>query len=422
MERSPKLQVMSSINLDGNGREIARTFIAKQIYRDDSGNTPVNAFSVKINRDEPISELKKVIKVEKQNDFANVDADKLKLWKVEIPDDHDSELANPPLDDELLAMKKISKYFPVTPAEECIHVIVEPLVSTTTSSREQELLDRIASLEASINKSVHEFDVIVSPKRTKRFKWTVNIEHATLEALKDSIRAVYQTPALENDGAVFNVNNLKFTVFIETPSKAFSDWTFPKVSELDARLKTIPISGNEASKLQYVCSYLVGKFELRPEKNITGPNGHGPVDFAIDLLKTAKSVGVTEVKDEDFYKGIAQNAVQLESALSNRKRKASEIEEGVFVGKVFGIVTDAKEWYFLECSFDNLERPKFKLSKPVVVVYNSDDTEGMVERVLGHIAWLLEEAQKPVEDLQSDGQLRVVKKHRSSSNLVEESG
>ncbi|CAG8588261.1 9982_t:CDS:2, partial [Ambispora leptoticha] len=35
--------------------------------------------------------------------------------------------------------------------------------------------------------------------------WTVNIEHATLEALKDSIRAVYQTPALENDGAVFNV-------------------------------------------------------------------------------------------------------------------------------------------------------------------------------------------------------------------------
>ncbi|CAG8519914.1 4542_t:CDS:2 [Ambispora leptoticha] len=88
-----------------------------------------------------------------------------------------------------------------------------------------ELLNRIASLEASINKSVHEFDVIVSPKRTKGFKWTVNIEQATFEALKDSIRAVYQTPALENNGAVFNVNNLKFIVFIETPSKAFSDWT-----------------------------------------------------------------------------------------------------------------------------------------------------------------------------------------------------
>jgi hypothetical protein len=166
----------------------------------------------------------------------------------------------------------------------------------------------------------------------------------------------------------------KFTVIIETPSKAFSDWSFPKVcqlyglgesddpslsvfppftceckdlkddssqailkhliAELEARLKTIPINGNEASKSQYVCSYLVaganlyeGKFELRPEKNITGPNGHGPVDFAIDLLQTAKTVGVTEVKDEDFYKGIAQNAVQLESALSNRKINSSEMEE-----------------------------------------------------------------------------------------------
>jgi hypothetical protein len=174
-------------------------------------------------------------------------------------------------------------------------------------------------------------------------------------------------------------NNFKLIVVIETPSKGFAEWSFSKVcqlyglsesedpslsvfppftcgikdleddssqkilkhliAELNARLKSIPISGNEASKSQYVCSYLVagvnlyeGKFELRPEKNITGPNGHGPVDFAIDLLQSAKTVGVTEVKDEDFFKGIAQNAVQLESALSNRKRKASEMEEdSVFV-------------------------------------------------------------------------------------------
>jgi hypothetical protein len=50
------------------------------------------------------------------------------------------------------------------------------------------------------------------------------------------------------------------------------------------------------------------------------------------------------VKDEDFFKGIAQNAIQLESALSNRKRKANEMEEdSVFVGKIFGIVTDAEK-------------------------------------------------------------------------------
>src|SRR6266480_6809424 len=260
-------------------------------------------------------------------------------------------------------------------------------------------------------------------------------------------------------------NNIKFTVFIETPSKAFSDWTFPKVcqlyglgesddpslsvfppftcsckdlkdnssqeilrnliTELKARLKTIPISGNEASKSQYVCSYLVaganlyeGKFELRPEKNITGPNGHGPVNFAIDLLRTAKMVGVTEVKDEDIFKGITQNAVQLESALSNRKRKASEMEEErVFAGKTFGIVTDAEKWYFMECSLDDQDRLRFKLSKPVTVVYDSKNMGDNVERVLGHIAWLLKEMQKP-NSLDTRSEERVIKKHRSSSNLT----
>jgi hypothetical protein len=97
----------------------------------------------------------------------------------------------------------------------------------------------------------------VSPKRTKSFKWTVNIEHATLEGLKNSIRDVHQLPALENDGVVFNIVNngerysprsdasfrdllqlfvskkaFKFSVFIETPSKAFSEWSFPKVCQL----------------------------------------------------------------------------------------------------------------------------------------------------------------------------------------------
>jgi hypothetical protein len=127
---------------------------------------------------------------------------------------------------------------------------------------------------------------------------------------------------------------------------------------------------------------------------------------------------VTEVKDEDIFKGIAQNAVQLESALSNRKRKANEMgEESVFTGKSFGIITDAKEWYFMECSLDDQDRLRFKLSKPVTVVYDSENMEGNVERVLGHIAWLLEEVQKPDSDSRSEE--RVIKKHRSSSNLTD---
>ncbi|POG69423.1 hypothetical protein GLOIN_2v1777129 [Rhizophagus irregularis DAOM 181602=DAOM 197198] len=67
----------------------------------------------------------------------------------------------------------------------------------------------------------------------------------------------------------------------------------------------------------------IKKLDYNPEFRIT---------ILTDLLQTAKTVGVTEVKDEDFLKGIAQNAVQLESALSNRKRKAnSSYQKPIFV-------------------------------------------------------------------------------------------
>ncbi len=299
---------------------------------------------------------------------------------------------------------------------------------------------------------------------------------------------MYPTPALENDGAELNMlndsgkysprndqdlrevlrifvskNNLKFTVFIETPSKAFSDWTFSSVCqlygldgetedptmavfpvfscgsvkpsqesfenlmiELKSRLDNTPINllSIEATKSIYVYSYLLagannfkGKFEIRPQKNISGPNGHGPLDFAVDLRRTAKTVGVTEVKKDDFVKGVAQCAVQLESSLSNRKRKANEVEEDQMVGKVFGIVTDAEKFYFMECSLDKQDRPSFKLSEPVVVVYNDENMENMVVKVLSHIVWLLGEAQKPDSAFDVDKE-KVVKKHRSLSNLT----
>ncbi|RGB42815.1 hypothetical protein C1646_809782 [Rhizophagus diaphanus] len=75
------------------------------------------------------------------------------------------------------------------------------LVWTQTNGiREQELLDELTALRALHNKPVHEFDIVVSLKR-KSYKWAVNIEHATLEDLKTSIREMYQPPALENDRA-----------------------------------------------------------------------------------------------------------------------------------------------------------------------------------------------------------------------------
>ena len=88
------------------------------------GHTSMNAFSVKINKDEPISRLKKLIKAEKQNDFAGIDADKLKLWMVEIPADHIQGQPQLQDSDQLKATKYINDYWTATPKKSHIHVIV----------------------------------------------------------------------------------------------------------------------------------------------------------------------------------------------------------------------------------------------------------------------------------------------------------
>ena len=93
------------------------------------GNTFEKAFSVKLSRDEPISELKDAIKAKNPQTFANVDTKDIKLWKVSIPGDQDDQLRNLILQDsdELLAIRKISKYFSDSPLEEHIHIIVKLL-------------------------------------------------------------------------------------------------------------------------------------------------------------------------------------------------------------------------------------------------------------------------------------------------------
>ena len=91
------------------------------------GNTTANAFPVDIDKDQLVGHLKKVIKAEKQNDFAAIDADRLKLWKVTIPGDQDDQLRNLILQDsdELLAINDIGDYWTTSPPKKHIHVIVK---------------------------------------------------------------------------------------------------------------------------------------------------------------------------------------------------------------------------------------------------------------------------------------------------------
>ncbi|PKK58377.1 hypothetical protein RhiirC2_857808 [Rhizophagus irregularis] len=255
-------------------------------------------------------------------------------------------------------------------------------------------------------------------------------------------------------------NKPKFTVFVETPSKPFNSWTFPKVCELyglsddpNPSIDVYPVfhcgsvdlrseeskavvkhlmaeiklrqdvtpldKAYEATKTIYSYCYLASgvsfykdNFKLIPEKLIEGRNGQGNLDYAVECRSSGRVLGVIEVKKDDFMKGFAQASVQMESTLS-RKRKADEIDNERDIGRVFGIVTDASEWYFMECSLDDEGKPTFKLSEPVTVVYKDENLQVKVEKVLGHIVWLLEEAQKLVKASQSG-----VKRVRSTGDLA----
>ncbi|UZN99887.1 uncharacterized protein OCT59_001150 [Rhizophagus irregularis] len=198
------------------------------------------------------------------------------------------------------------------------------------------------------------------------------------------------------------------------------------MAELRLRQDVTPLDkAYEATKTIYSYSYLAtgvslykDNFKLIPEKLIEGRNGQGNLDYAIECRSTGRILGVIEVKKEDFMKEFAQASVQMESTLT-RKRKADEINNEE--DRVFGIVTDASEWYFMECKVDSEGKPSFKLSEPVTVVYKDDNLQAKVEKVLGHIVWLLEEAQKSEEVSKNVGQERHPKKQRSTGNLASKS-
>ncbi|CAG8646956.1 7124_t:CDS:2 [Paraglomus brasilianum] len=329
-----------------------------------------------------------------------------------------------------------------------------------TPSHEQALLKQLDDLRVQFQKSVHEFELIVKPKK-KSFMWIANLETVTLVTFANAIFNKY--PQEDKEDVVFDLtmdtkdtyyprtdtqfrellrllvakNIHMMTVTIETPCKPFSDWSFREVcrhyelsayndpsltdifptfepgiknlddeleqavlkqllAELNARIKGTPYNqAKETIKSIYTYPYLLaavnlfkGKFILRPERQITGKNGRGPVDYAFDACN-GMMVGVTEVKRDDFKKGIAQNVVQLESALNTRIRKADEMLEKSSPNRCFGIVTDAEKWYFLECVLNN-SIPAFKLSNPLWVRYKNEDLEKEVAMVLERIYWLLE--------------------------------
>ncbi|CAG8612839.1 17613_t:CDS:2 [Gigaspora rosea] len=136
--------------------------------------------------------------------------------------------------------------------------------------------------------------------------------------------------------------------------------------------KTISIR-NEASKSHYISSYLVvasnffkNRFTICSEKAISDPNGHRLLDYPLVTSTSSKVIGAIEVKATDYLQGIAQNTVQCESILTNRRKLFSES------------LLILRNSFFLKCFSNNNGSPIFQLSKQLVVVYRDDNMEARV--------------------------------------------
>ncbi|RIA98396.1 hypothetical protein C1645_870752 [Glomus cerebriforme] len=92
------------------------------------GNAIAQAFPLRINRNESIGQLKKFIKAKKVPEFSFCDADRLRLWKVQVRVDNDKELNELTLHDkdQLLTWSTISSYFTDKPLDKHIHIVVKP--------------------------------------------------------------------------------------------------------------------------------------------------------------------------------------------------------------------------------------------------------------------------------------------------------
>ncbi|POG77080.1 hypothetical protein GLOIN_2v1768338 [Rhizophagus irregularis DAOM 181602=DAOM 197198] len=170
-----------------------------------------------------------------------------------------------------------------------------------------ELLDELTSLKALLNKSVHAFDVVVSPKRTKSFNWTVNIDDATLEGLKRQWGEIFTSERSRPLQLFVTNKSFNFTVPIETPSKPFSDWSFPKVCELygisnvpNPDIDVFPVftcgsTDLNSDKSKTMVEHLMAEIKLR--QDVTPLNKENE--------ETKVEMGIIEVTKEDFMKGFA---------------------------------------------------------------------------------------------------------------------
>ncbi|KAF9997529.1 hypothetical protein BGZ80_006990, partial [Entomortierella chlamydospora] len=321
------------------------------------------------------------------------------LWRVAIAVDEGAEdeiilAANITSKEPLETTTTLTKAFKDVPTEDTIHIIVERLQAPITQNFESEA--RIAKLEEIEDLRGNREDgdavlTIVHSRETPQHE-TGGIERLSNDAQfrkiiqqyrktnTKTIAVALETPTkkytnftLTGVNNLYGISNLKVPEISDLPPfEGISSGTLDSdlhkeslkrlIDELDSRIRSIPAyTLNDAPCSAYVCSFFTqvvlifnDELTIAPERLLRGRHGHGKVDYSIESLAndgTRHILCVTEVKQEDFRRGVAQNLVQLESSLAARKRKRCdedggdrELEDDKSVPlKAYGIVTDAAQ-------------------------------------------------------------------------------
>ncbi|KAF9537068.1 hypothetical protein EC957_008885 [Mortierella hygrophila] len=383
------------------------------------GETTSSIFTVVASPDDVVSDLKKLIRTEKTNAFSDIDADKLILWRVSIPDDDDDDdderpilIDNVPEKKKLKATTKLSKVFDADLPEDTIHIIVHRPPSGPDDKDVQEpRLRTILKMYVQEGLKGLVLRVDFPQKGFSKFSVADVLRRLDVEKLENIAELpVGRTPCdTEERREVLGL--LNGSIELARRSSKFV---------------------NEACCTRYAGPYFQAAVALNPElcltpeREISGRWGSGPVDYGIEWRNVAGWYvsGVAEVKTSKTYEtGFPQNVIQLDAALTGRDARGPQNQSKTLVS--YGVVTDAKQWELVECRLEPMNALGTFQPPPVIrrkvldviVDYDNDNWRDAAQEVFEHILWFVEKMSEEIlltEDAPS------TKRSRGDDNGIKE--
>ncbi|KAF9962758.1 hypothetical protein BGZ65_008103 [Modicella reniformis] len=401
------------------------------------GEPTSRAFPVKIAAAKTVGQLKEAIRAEKSPEFDDIAADRLTLWKVSIPSTPVRQITLSGLNEtdvkmELTPTDELSEHIKKKSLpKKAVHIIVQrppqdQLTKSTSVSlgiiekRGGEKICRyMADTETATLEGLQEllrqhFEQFQSDEDLQIFVYMPGNSLPAKLTTDNQLQSMLEIAMKEGWKTL--------AISLDSPAKSFSKYTWNEVvSQYGIRespglipsfdIQPRSLAGDEREVLEHIVkdcthkknayvfdryaseltrssivdTFMVGAMHfhksdmfLTQQQQMSGMRGHGPVDFAVvDRVYQNHVLGVTVVKtDQEFVQGLAQNIVQLDVAVQQKKRKWTEDDDDTGERqpvrfKSHGIVTDSYNWTLLECTLDEEDTVTYR-AKDIPVSFDEN--------------------------------------------------